>query len=93
MSPLHSLDRILTELNPDLTQKHICEKAATHPDFAMDAPDRQFDSFCFERFLPSEYVLIHAPYKRAIEIKDKCGFCARRCLTHESLTIIRTIAV
>ena len=39
----------------------------------MDAPDRKLDTLCIECLVSSQYVLIDAINKRAVEIEKKGG--------------------
>src|SRR3979409_2435096 len=67
-------DAFRTNFDPGFAKKLIGEQASAHAYFAMDAPDRQLDALCIERFLPCKDILIDTVDERAIEIKQKGRF-------------------
>ena len=66
-----AFDSLRADLLSGLSEKHVCEKAAAHPDLAVEAPYGEIDPFGLERFVPSQHVLINAIDEGAIEIKNK----------------------
>jgi hypothetical protein len=66
-----------TYRNPGFPQEHVSEKAATHADPSVNAPDRQIYPFLVQSFSPSEYVLIDAIDECTIQVKKKNGLEAR----------------
>ena len=68
--PLHALGR---DGAARLAQQHVGEKPARHADLAVDAPDRELDSFSLERLVPGEDVLIDAVDEGPVEIEEEGG--------------------
>jgi hypothetical protein len=87
-----AFDPLRANLLSDLSEKHMCEKAAAHPDLAVDAPYGEIDPFGLERFVPSQYVLINAIDESAIEIKKKGSLRALHGLPIPSGNISRIVS-
>jgi hypothetical protein len=84
-----TFDPLKVDLLSDLSKKHMCEKAATRPDLAVNAPYREIDPFGLERFVPSQHVPINTIDESAIEIKKKGSLRALRRLSIPSGNISR----
>lgn len=57
----------------DLAEQGADEEPAAHPDPAMDAPDIERDTGCFQRLPPGEDVLVDTVDQGAVEIEDERG--------------------
>ena len=69
MGLAQSLHPLGIELDPGFAKKLIGKQPSAHADLAMNAPYGKLDTLLVERFLPREDMLIHAVYKRAVEVK------------------------
>ena len=47
------------------------EQAAAHPDLAMNAPDRQFETFLAKGEVPGADMVVDAVDERAVEIEQE----------------------
>jgi hypothetical protein len=57
--------------NSRFPQKLICEQASAHANPAVNAPNRQFETFGVQRFLPREHMLIDAVDESPVEIEQE----------------------
>jgi len=84
MGLAQSLDPLGIKLDPGFAKKLIGKQPSAHADLAMNAPYGKLDTLRVERFLPREDMLIHAVYKRTVEIKQKdrldalCTLCCQQ---------------
>jgi hypothetical protein len=74
VTALQSFDPLSVELEARLAQQHVREQTAAHADLAMNPPDRQFDAFGVQGFLPRQYVLVDAVDESAIQIEHESRF-------------------
>ena len=69
MRPHQSLRLLASDAVPGFAEKRVHKQSSTHPDPAVDTPDRELNARFSQRFPPSQHVLIHAVDQRAVKIE------------------------